>query len=177
MQSGYIVCPDEILRTIASEKPQTKEELIRIPGFSSRMFNKIGVEFLEVLYTYMDEKRNPENISVIKKDIPPSIKETYNLLIKGYSLSAIASLRKMSDSVISMQIETIIEYEPAVDITRLFDKTLLESIMAEIQKGFMDLKDLKTRLPHEAGYPLIRIAVAKYKFNSSSSLSTLRDGQ
>jgi len=177
MQSGFIVCPDELLRTIASEKPQTKEELLRIPGFSSRMFNKIGVEFLEVLNTYMDSKIISGNVHAVKKEIPPSIKETYNLLIKGYSLSAIASLRKMSDSVISMQIETIVEYEPTVDISRLFDKTLLETIMDEIRKGFMDLKDLKERLPHEAGYPLIRIAVAKSKFISSSLSLNPRDEQ
>ena len=177
MQSGYIICPDDLLRTIASEKPQTKEELLRIPGFSSRMFNKIGIEFLEVLNTFMDGKINPASVSFIKKEIPPSIKETYNLLVKGYSLSAIASLRKMSDSVISMQIETIIEYEPTVDITHLFDKGLLESILIEIRNGFVDLKDLKVRLPHETGYPMIRIAVAKYKFNSSSYSSNPRDGR
>jgi ATP-dependent DNA helicase RecQ len=165
-QGGYLICPDEILRIIASEKPETREEILRIKGFTQRMFNKTGKDFLEIINSYRKEKVTVKTES--KRDIPHSIKETYNLLIKGYSLTAIASLRKMSDAVISMQIETIIEYEPSVDITKLFEGPLLETIMNEIKKGYSDMKDLRGRLPEEAGYPFIRIALAKYKFTSPS---------
>ena len=145
LQGGYLICPDEILRTIASEKPETREEILRIKGFTQRMFNKTGKDFLEIINTYRKERVTVKTSP--KRDIPPSIKETYNLLIKGYSLPAIASLRKMSDAVISMQIETIIEYEPSVDITKLFEGPLLETIMNEIKKGYSDMKDLRERLP------------------------------
>jgi ATP-dependent DNA helicase RecQ len=173
LQSGYLICSDEILRTIASEKPETREELLRIKGFTQRMFNKTGKDFLEIVNIYVKEKviaKNPP-----KKEIPQSIKETYNLLVKGYSLPAIASLRKMSDAVISMQIETIVEYEPSVDITKLFEGVLLETIMNEIKKGYSDMKDLRERLPREAGYPYIRIALAKNKFTSPSYSLSLQD--
>jgi ATP-dependent DNA helicase RecQ len=173
LQSGYLICPDEILRTIASERPETREEILRIKGFTQRMFNKTGKDFLEIINIYRKEKVVVENAP--KRNIPPSIKETYNLLIKGYSLPAIASLRKMSDAVISMQIETIVEYEPSVDITKLFEGTLLATIMNEIKKGYSDMKDLRERLPREAGYPYIRIALAKYKFTSPSYSLSLQD--
>jgi ATP-dependent DNA helicase RecQ len=173
LQSGYIVCPDEILRTIASEKPETREELLRIKGFTQRMFNKTGMDFLETINIYLNEKAAVKNPP--KRDIPPSIKETYNLLKKGYTLPAIASLRKMSDAVISMQIETIVEYEPSVDISKLFEGNLLELIMEEIRKGYSDMKDLRERLPREAAYPYIRIALAKHKFTSSSYSLSLQD--
>ena len=76
-----------------------------------------------------------------------------------------------------MQIETIIEYEPSVDITNLFEKKLLEKILNEIKKGYNDMKDLRERLPYNAGYPYIRIALAKYRFNSSSFSLNLQDKQ
>ena len=173
LQSGYLICTDEILRTLASEKPETREELLRIKGFTQRMFNKTGKDFLEIINIYMKEKVIEKNTP--KRDIPPSIKETYNLLIKGYSLPAIASLRKMSEAIISMQIETIIEYEPSVDITKLFAGKLLEKIMNEIRKGYSDIKDLRKRLPIEAGYPYIRIALAKNRFTSPSYSLSLQD--
>ena len=173
LQSGYLICPDEVLRTIASEKPETREELLRINGFTQRMFNKTGNDFLEIINIYRKEKVIVKNAP--KREIPPSIKETYNLLIKGYTLPAIASIRKMSDAVISMQIETIVEYEPSVDITKLFGGKLLETIMNEIRKGYTDMKDLRERLPREAGYPYIRIALAKNKFTSPSYFLSLQD--
>ena len=173
LQSGFLICTDDILRTIAAEKPETREELLRIKGFTQRMFNKTGKDFLEIINIYRKEKVIEKNTP--KKDIPPSIKETYNLLIKGYSLPAIASLRKMSDAVISMQIETIVEYEPSVDISKLFEGTLLETIMNEIRRGYSDMKNLRERLPREAGYPYIRIALAKNKFTSPSYSLSLQD--
>jgi ATP-dependent DNA helicase RecQ len=175
LQSGYIICPDEILRSIAENKPETKEDLLRIKGYTQRMFNKTGNDFLEIINAFIKEKVVIK--SELKKEIPPSIKETYNLLIKGYSLSAIASLRKMSDAVISMQVETIIEYEPSVDITKLFEGALMESIINEIKKGFIDMKELRERLPKDTGYPFIRIALAKYKFTSPSYSLSLQDEQ
>ena len=104
-----------------------------------------------------------------KKEIPPNLKETYLLLKKGYHLAEIASTRKLSEAVISMQIETIIEFEPGVDINKLFQNLDLNLILAEIKKGFTDLKSLKERLNIEVSFPLLRIAAAKYKFSSSSS--------
>ncbi|MDR3669165.1 MAG: helicase-related protein, partial [Ignavibacteriaceae bacterium] len=173
LQSGYLICPDEILRTIAKEKPETTEEILRIKGFTQRMFNKTGKDFLEIINSLRKEKVVVQ--SAPRREIPASIKETYNLLIKGYSLSAIASLRKMSDAVISMQIETIIEYEPTVDIAKLFDGKMWETIMSEIKKGFTDIRELRERLPRDAGYAYIRIALAKNRFNSASYSLSLQD--
>jgi ATP-dependent DNA helicase RecQ len=173
LQSGYLICPDEILRTIASEKPETSEELLRIKGFTQRMFNKTGKDFLEVIKIFDKEKAVVKTTP--KRNIPPSIIETYNLLINGYTLTAIASLRKMSEAVISMQIATIIEYEPSVDITKLYEGKMLDTIMTEIRKGYSDMKELRARLPIMAGYPFIRIAIAKTIFTSPSYSLSLQD--
>jgi ATP-dependent DNA helicase RecQ len=163
LQSADIICPDKVLREISSIKPAGKSELLSIKGFTERMFNKIGEDFLEIINSFSFEAGSS------KKEIPPNLKETYLLLKKGYHLAEIASTRKLSEAVISMQIETIIEFEPGVDINKLFQNLDLTYILDEIKKGFTDLKSLKERLNIEVSFPLLRIAAAKYKFSSSSS--------
>jgi len=84
-------------------------------------------------------------------------------------------LRKVSESIISMQIETILEFEPKVDIEHLFNSNELRKIISEIEKGYDDLKDLKQRLDISVSYPMLRIAIAKHKFNQASSLDFQRE--
>jgi ATP-dependent DNA helicase RecQ len=166
MQSAVILCPDIVLRNIVLSKPQTEKELLSVDGFTQRMFNKIGADILEVLTRYFSEQVN-EKIAPVQNttEVPQNLKETYKLLKEGYSLRDIASLRKLTESIISMQVETIIEYEPQTDISYLFPDGALNSITGEIEKGYDDLKELKTRVAPEIGYPLLRIAAAKNKFN------------
>ncbi|MEJ2615523.1 MAG: HRDC domain-containing protein, partial [Ignavibacteriaceae bacterium] len=170
MQTGYLICPDEVLRDIVNKKPSNENELLSIKGFNQRMFNKFGNEFLEGIQKFKRKNGN-ETENIMKKgnkDIPQNIKETYILLKKGYPLNSIASLRNLSEAVISMLIETIIEYEPDINIKNLIGEEYINKINSEIEKGFIDLKDLKKRLPEEISYSSIRIAVAKYRFNSDS---------
>lgn len=163
MQTGYMICPDETLREIAEKKPITKTHLLQIKGFNKRTFNKLGTDFLEAINNFIEKKKEPGDNPKASRTVPGNIKETLNLLEKGYSLKDIASLRNLSEAVISMQIETILEFEPGVDISKLYKNDELTMITEEIKKGFTDLKDLKQRLPDDCSYPLIRIAVAKNK--------------
>ncbi len=163
MQTGYLICPDSILKEIAAKNPKNKWEMMSIKGFNSRMYNKIGSDFLEVIQQFHAVKSESDKKI---KTIPSNILETYKLLKKGYSLKDISSIRRLSEAVISMQIESIIEYTPDIDINNLFEQKLLKVTFDEIKKGYIDLKDLKQRLPAEVSYPLIRIAVAKHKLTS-----------
>ncbi|MDH3269302.1 MAG: ATP-dependent DNA helicase, partial [Ignavibacteria bacterium] len=52
LQSGYLICPDNVLREVARIQPRNKFELLNIKGFNSRMFNKIGNDFLEIIDSY-----------------------------------------------------------------------------------------------------------------------------
>ena len=165
MQTAYLLCPDEILREVVRRKPKTKSELLSINGFNLRMFNKIGNDFLEAINE--PGHNSVKNSVVDEKQIPQNIKATYDLLIKKYSLGEIASLRKLSEAVISMQIESIIEYKPATDISHLFEGETYNLIETEIEKGYDSLKKLKENLPSNITYAQLRIAVAKNKFSHS----------
>lgn len=162
VQSAYLICPDETLREISRKRPQNKSELLSIKGFSHRMYNKVGEDFLEAINSFRTETVNN------KKGIPGNLKETYTLLRKGYDLAGISSMRRLSEAVISMQIETIIEYEPEVEIKKLFGDIDYDYIMDKIEGGTHDIKELRKSLNDEISFPLLRIALAKFKFTSSS---------
>lgn len=165
LQSPNIICPDEILSKISKDKPKTKFELFRIQGFTERMFNKIGNDLLEIINSYTNKDKSSE----LKNEavIPGNIYETYSLLKQNYKLEEIAKLRKLTEAVISMQIETIIEYLPETDISGIMETQKFDLIKNEFQKGVRSIKELKEKLPNEFSYPLIRIALAKLKAGSS----------
>ncbi len=159
MQTQYLLCPDEVLRSVVKSKPLTKAELLNISSFNNRMFNKIGNDFLAAVKSYAEKNKEVKR----KGEVPSSIKETYKLLLKNYSLKEIAQLRKLTEPVVSMQIETILEYYPQCKIDFLFDPDSYNKINDEIKKGYSSLKEIKERLPNKITYAQIRIAVAKNK--------------
>jgi ATP-dependent DNA helicase RecQ len=165
VQPPYIICPDDTLRTIAETKPKDKQSLLKIPGYNERMFIKTGHEFLEIINNFMEEPEVfPREKSVTRRvSLPKNIKETYNLLARKYSLKDIAALQKLSEAVVSMQVETILEYLPDTDIDFLFDKELLNIIRKKTDEGITDLKMLKDSLPSEIPFSVIRIVVAKLR--------------
>lgn len=158
LQSPALICPDSILAEISRTKPKNRFELMSIKGFNERMFNKIGQDILDEIIKHI----KPEVVSEIKT-MPDNISDTYNLLKKGHSLKEISSLRKMDEAIISMQIESILQFAPSTGIEHLFRKNEFTLIMKEIDKGFKSLKELKQRIGEAVDYPLLRIAVAKKK--------------
>jgi len=143
---------------------------MNINGFNSRMFNKLGNDFLEIISSYKPNATKKTETEA-KRELPQNIVETKKLLQKKYTLKEIAETRKLSEAVISMQIETIVEFDPDVDISSLVKKDILQTIISEAEKGFVNLKELKERLPSKITYPEIRIAIAQFK--AASQLPSL----
>jgi ATP-dependent DNA helicase RecQ len=165
LQSAYLICPDDVLREVAEKRPKSKSGILSLKGFNNRMFNKVGEDFLEILISYEEPEKKGN------KSMPLNLEETYKLLKKGFKLSEIASMRKLSEAVISMQIETIIEFEPGIEIKKLFGKSECSKIFKAMEKGYRDMQELKKSLNDEFSFPQLRIAAAKYRFTSSSSSS------
>lgn len=153
-QPVHLICSDDLLRRIAELKPQTASALTAISGFNQRMFNKIGLEFLEVLN---------ENETVKPQKQTDSRFDLKELINKKYKLEEIASLIKSSEAVVSIQIESMIELDPSLSIENLFTKNELHLIKSKIDEGFKTLKELKEKLPSFISYGKIRIALAKNK--------------
>jgi ATP-dependent DNA helicase RecQ len=176
MQPAYLICPDNVLRDIARIKPANKNELLRINGFNSRMFNKAGNDFLEVINSHKPGAAFKEETGT-RTELPQNIAETMKLLQKKYTLKEIAETRKLSEAVVSMQIETIIEFEPGIDISSVITKERFKMISDEAEKGFENLKELKEKLAPQITYPEIRIVVAKLRATSQRSASSVQHKQ
>jgi ATP-dependent DNA helicase RecQ len=162
-QSIHLICSDELLREIVLIAPDTKAELMQIPGFHERMYNKFGDEVLEIISEFK-LRHAPGRPQSDTHELAQNLEETYRLVKEGYQLKDIAGLRKLSEAVISMQIETIIEYEPSIDISTLIKDEILGKLRVPVKNGIKDLKNLKRLFP-EGGvsYPEIRIAAAKIR--------------
>lgn len=164
-QQAEIICSDKILRIIAKNKPKTASELLNLEGFNQRMYNKIGSELLEVVKEYIVKNKAEQNIS----GLPKHISQTYKLIQKGYSLSEISNLLKLSESIVSVQIESIISYYPNENYKSLIQKSEFEEIRTTIENFGGNLKDIKERLPSNITYAKIRIVMAQLTYSQSSS--------
>jgi len=162
LQKPELICPDQTLKIIAKQKPITEIDLINIQGFTERMYNKFGTDLIEEIKIFIQKNKKDKNL-------PPSVNETLRLMKEGYSLEAISKIRKLSETVISMHIESILELNPGFEIDKLLKEDIINTIIHELKKKFINLKEIKERLPKEISYPMIRIAAAKFKVSSSPS--------
>ncbi|MBK8945874.1 MAG: RecQ family ATP-dependent DNA helicase [Ignavibacteriae bacterium] len=163
-QNPQIICSDKILREIVKDKPQSSSAILQISGFNQRMFNKIGPEFLSII----KEHTTIENENSIAKKLPKHISQTYDLILKKYSLYDISKLLKLPESIVSIQVETIISYYPNLDFSSLISKEEFDLVKANIMDFNEDLKSIKSRIETNVSYSKIRIVKAILKANSSS---------
>lgn len=160
-QQPQIICPDEVLKEICRHKPISYSDLLSIKGFNQRMLNKIGEDFINAIRDF--SAQNDFSDKVKKESLPESIILIYELVQKKYPLEEIAKLSKLPESVVSMQIETLLEYKPNTEIDYLFDKNELETINKKINEGFTDLKELRIATNERISYAKLRIALTKHK--------------
>ena len=160
-QPYHMICPDNVLREIVKKRPKSFTEMLEINGFNRRMFNKIGEEFINVIKETSDS--DDLNKKLKEKNIPKNIVQILELVQKKYSLFDIASLTKLPESVVSVQVETLLGVVPELEIDSLFDKNELRQINEKIDDGVTDLKLLREALNNKISYAKLRIAVAKRK--------------
>jgi len=158
-QLANIICTDEILRTIAKEKPTNYTDMLNIKGFTRTMFNKVGEDFLNTIKDFIRSTEMNEKVS--KKKLPDNIAFILELIQKKYSLADISTLTKLPEAIVSTQIEVLIEAVPELEIDFLFDKNELNAIYKKIDDGIFDLKELRNALNGSISYAKLRIAAAK----------------
>ncbi|MBI2418808.1 MAG: HRDC domain-containing protein [Ignavibacteriales bacterium] len=162
-QQPFLICPDETIREIISRKPDTKFTLMGIPGFTERMYNKIGEDILKTIEEFSllygnDGKRvNKEN--ALASELEPVLK----MVKEGYSMQEIAKLTKTAEAITAMQIETIIEFVTDVDFSKVVDSKLKTAIAPYYKRGIREMKELKKLLNDAYSFPELRIALALLK--------------
>jgi len=163
-QPPNIICPDNILRNIAKIKPTTPTKLLSVTGFNQRMFNKIGNDFISIIDEHI---KTHKQTTGMKKNLPQDLYQTYELIKKGYKLEDIAELMRLPAALISLQVESIIGFEPGLNIDTLLDPEEYNLISEKIENGITDLKELKNLLPNKINYAKIRIVLTKHRLFSS----------
>lgn len=160
-QATNIICSDEILRLITKIKPATYSELLKIKGVNNRMLNKVGNDFLNIIHQF----KNSADVSLSLKDknLPENSLAILELVQKKYSLSDIASLTKLPEAVVAVQIETLVEMIPSLDIESLFEKNELDAVYKKIETGIIDLKELHVQFGNKISYAKLKIALVKKK--------------
>ncbi|PID59849.1 MAG: hypothetical protein CR986_04725 [Ignavibacteriae bacterium] len=154
-QNPEIICADKILKKIVNEKPVTPNSFLTINGVTQRMFNKIGNDFIEIIKEHL-------HATDVKK-LPSHIFNTYNLLKKGYSLDDISRLLKLSDSIISIHIDSIVNFYPQEDYSKLVSKDEIKQIKDAINIYGDNAKILKSNLNTKISYGKIRVVKALMK--------------
>ena len=81
-----------------------------------------------------------------------------------------SSLTKLPEAVVSVQIETLLEFIPDLNINSLFDKGELELIESQMDNEILEMKELKQQLPASISYGKIRIALAKRRVNRGKEI-------
>ncbi len=163
-QSPDIICSDKILRNVAKIKPKTTSELLSIDGFNQRMYNKLGIEILECI-AEQDQKTDSEKKLL---DLPKHIVQTYKLVTKGYSLKEISNLLKLPESIVSLQIESIVGYNPKGNYEKLIPKNEFDEILEKIEDLNEDIKEIKQKLSSKISYSTIRVVKAIFAASVSS---------
>ena len=158
-QSPNLICDDEILSSIAKERPKSYTDLLQIKGFHQRMFNKIGEDIISAVKEF--EKDREISGLLNNKNLPADISFIHDLVQKKYSLHDIVKISKLPESVVSVQIESILGMIPTQEIDCLFEKNELKLINKKIEDGLTDLKTLKEALGSSISYAKLRIALAK----------------
>lgn len=162
-QPIQMICPEHILREIAKRRPKSYSDFFEIEGFNKNMFNKIGEEFIAAIKEFEKDESLAEKLK--EKNLTHSFYQILELIQKKYSFEDIASITKIPESILSIQIETLIEAVPELDITYLFNERELNEINNKIEEGINDLKELRKAFNEKISYAKLRIALAKKKFS------------
>jgi ATP-dependent DNA helicase RecQ len=158
-QTSNLICTDELLRTIVKIKPKTYSEFINIAGCTERMFNKIGELFLNAIINF--NKAALDSNKLKQKKFTKDFVDILALVKKKYSLEDISAITKLPESILSTQIETLIEAIPDLEIDHMFEKNELKTIFEKIDNGYKGLKELRAALHGKISYARLRIASAK----------------
>jgi len=157
-QPEQLICSDDILLEITETLPGNYNQLLSVQGFNQRMYNKIGEEFLHEIKKFNGQKDT-------KQKIPKEFESLYNMIKQKYSLNQIANKLKLSESIVSVQIESFIKFYPDTDIKSLVPFNKISQIQNTLEKGITNLKLIRESLNERVSYAEIRIVKAKLKIN------------
>jgi len=165
LQNELLILPDKIIEEILEKMPDSKATFLLIEGANENMYNKIGKDIITIISKFkkkladisIDEERDNkllnEDLIVLKK-----------LIEQGLTFEEIVEKTNIDPSILSLQIETLINLDPAIDFDALISEQKKSKAFHILSANSdIDLKKLKSRFEGELTFAEARIILALFK--------------
>ncbi|HYE82783.1 MAG TPA: DNA helicase RecQ [Clostridia bacterium] len=168
----FVIFSDASLKDMCARLPVTMDAMLDVSGVGKFKLEKYGVQFIELIKEYVDEK----NITIPEyrppeKDKGSSLKEpkkdtrlvTYEMYTGGKSLKEICEERGLSQVTVEGHLIDCLEKGLSLEYECFIPEDLEPEIMQAIEiHGTEKLKPIKEALPPEITYTAIKFSIYKY---------------
>ena len=168
----YVIFPDTSLRAMAIQRPQSKENFLRIPGVGSKKLDAYFTIFTREIEAYCDANgletdiqpagvQTKSSATASTVSLPTTYEVTLELYQKGYSVEDIATERKLKTSTVMDHLAVLIEQGRDINIDDIIDPAHYQDIVDVIERiGGETLKPIKEVLGDAYSYDEIRLVRA-----------------
>ncbi|MDP4210892.1 MAG: DNA helicase RecQ [Bacteroidota bacterium] len=151
---AYTVFNDATLRAMASEKPETDDDFLAIPGVGTAKLEHYGEEFMKIIAAHSSNDRQ-------KKEKGSTYIKTFEFYQQGFTPEEIAHRRNLNPTTIYSHLAYLFQKGEAIDIGRYVTAHEIKEIEgARNSIGESDkLKDYYDHLGGTIDYFKIRLAL------------------
>ena len=145
--------------------PTDENQFLNITGVGQNKFEKYGMDFINVIKSYLN-KNNIDITKYIPKSSKPEKIDTkiisYNLYKEGKSINKIAEERNLTRSTIEGHLVKCFELGMEIDLEKEINTNYEKLICDTIKKvGTEKLRNIKDSLPYDVTYLDIKYYIAK----------------
>ena len=153
---AYLVFSDATLKEIERVRPLSEDDFLDISGVGKRKLEVYGDQFIEVVSTFMKEKREKAS----KKN--NTYKVTYELVKEGLSVAEISRKRNVKDTTIYSHLAKLYSEGKDIDLYKYVSQVEVEAI-ARAKKDLDNPTALRPYFEHfneKIDYYKIRLALS-----------------
>ena len=177
----YVIFPDNSLRAMAQQRPQSERHFARIPGVGSRKLEAFFLPFTDAIREYCEahnlalgleppeETREPRKETAPRISAGPSTKQmTLDLYKEGRSIEEIASERNLKPTTIVDHLAELLEEGEDINVEPLIQPDHYDKIINALhQVGDERLKPVKEFLGDDYSYEEIKLVRAYLRHSAS----------
>ncbi len=176
---AYVIFADKVLRSLASQRPTTRAELLTVSGVGSFKATAYGEAFLDEIAHYVGVVRTEEPPDAVP--LPPerqrqaapgaTVVQTVELFNEGRSPDEIAVSRRLTLATVEQHLAEALEAGAQLDLDRLVRpdrRRVIEEIFTEVGLDSL-LKPVMERLGEGFTYGEIRLVRAALRARRDGS--------
>ena len=161
----FVIFSDISLKEMCCKYPTDENQFLNITGVGQNKFEKYGMDFINVIKSYLN-KNNIDITKYIPKSSKPEKIDTkiisYNLYKEGKSINKIAEERNLTRSTIEGHLVKCFELGMEIDLEKEINTNYEKIICDTIKKvGTEKLRNIKDSLPYDVTYLDIKYYIAK----------------